>query len=183
MPTKQFGIFPLFEDMRFFTLLLFVLFAVSCPAQSIDKRYRSTITQKGTLHFFRPMKLTKVENMDKFVYDMTYISNTDSVTLNFTIEIKNPQMIEKVELQADGVIATENTPKMLYRDVLSSTYVERISVRLPYKDIEQAFKSETPLSFLTTLSDGTICKATYPKSKWKKENANITRILQSIKLQ
>ncbi|MDO4949874.1 MAG: hypothetical protein Q4E55_06900 [Bacteroidales bacterium] len=120
--------------------------------------------------------------MNKFVYDMTYISNTDSVTLNFTSEIIDFQNIEKVALQTDRVIATENAPKMLYRDVLKTSYEIRITVGVPYKDIEQAFKSDTPLSFFITLSDGTICKATYSKSKWKKEHVNITRILQSIKL-
>ena len=167
--------------MRYFTLLLFFfLFVVSSTAQSIDKRYRSTITQTGTLHFFRPMKLTRIENMKSFVYDMTYLSKTDSVTLNFTLEIINSQNVEKVVLQTDGVIAIENAPKMLYRDVLKSSYKVRISVGVPYKDIERIFKSETPLSFFITLSDGTVCKATYSKSKWRKEHVNITRILQSI---
>lgn len=113
---------------------------------------------------------------------MTYVSKADSVTVNFTIDIKNPLNVLQVELQTDKQKTTNGTPKLLYRDVLKSSYEARVSVVIPYKEIETLFQSETPLSFLITLSNGSVGKATYSKSKWKKENRNISRLFQSIQL-
>ena len=61
-------------------------------AQSIDKRYRTFLTSNGMLHFIGTKKLTKTENLTKFDFDITYITGTDSATVNFSFVTEIPKI-------------------------------------------------------------------------------------------
>lgn len=120
--------------------------------------------------------------MHKFEYDMTYVEGNDSITLNFTIDIDTLAKVEKIIIHADGTETKDETTVCMYCDVLKSSYEIRTSSRISFNDMEKIYESEKPLIFHVTLSNGVECTATYPISKWRKENSAITRIVQSIKM-
>lgn len=162
-----------------FTLLLLTI-SISCKAQSIEKRYSSYLSEKGTINFFRPKKLDKKINVDKFVFDMTYVANNDSAIINCSLNIKSGGVAKELNFISDNRNIEGDAITTLYRDVLKNGYTIRVSSRFPIKVIKEVFSNNSPLIFSVTLTDGINCKATYKPSEWKKERLQITRILESI---
>lgn len=162
--------------------IIFILFFIGtiCHAQSIGKRYRSHLSECGTINFFRPIKLNDKTNTDLFVFDMTYISHSDSVTVCCSIRTKHPNTVKSLELiNSDQDIASNNV-SVLYCDVLKRGYEIRITSRFSFNDIQHIYKESIPLMFKIIFNDDSSCTATYSRSKWEKESQNITRILESI---
>lgn len=162
--------------------LLFILLFIGpiCHAQSIDKRYRSHLSECGTINFFRPIKLYDRTNTDLFIFDMTYISHSDSVTVNCSIKTKYPNSVKSFGLANSSQEVTSNNVSVLYRDVLKRGYEIRITSRFSFNDIQHIYKKSSPLMFKIIFSDNSSCTAAYSKSQWDKESRNITRILESI---
>ena len=165
---------------RHILTLLFLTIALTCSAQSIEKRYRSYLSERGTINFFRPKKLDVKANVDKFIFDMTYVSRQDSIIINSSLSIKDEGVLSQFKLKSGEKEIPGEAVTMLYRDVTKQGYTIRISSRFLIKDIEECFSSNSPLIFTIVLTDGTVCTATYKPSQWKQERLQVTRILQSI---
>lgn len=167
--------------MRLTTFTLLILLIVNCGCcQSTGKRYRSHVGNGGTSYFFVPKKLSNKTGIDKFEFDMTHLSSTDSVTLNFTVILKQPVTVKSMSLKNDKCDVEAPYLSMLYRDVLDDGYEIRTTSRFLLTDIQKFFNEESPLYFDIKLSDGNEVSATYSKSQWKKERDIVTRILNSI---
>ena len=162
-----------------FTLLLITI-ALNCGAQRIEKRYSSYLSEKGTINFFRPKKLDKKVNADKFIFDMTYISKHDSITINCLVATNSGGVAKEFNLKSGERNISGEAVSTLFRDVVKNGFAIRITSRFLIKDIKESFYNQKPLIFNITLTDGTTCMATYKPSKWKKESLQITRILESI---
>lgn len=165
---------------RILFCLLLVAACLNCSAQSIEKRYSSTITNQGTIHFFRPKKLGKVDNMDSFSFDMTYLAGRDSLTLNCSIALTSEAMVNTLAMKSERMTVEGHQRHMLFRDVTKKGYVLRVSSVFAYKDIKALFAKTTPLVFQITLSNGQTCTATYKDSQWKRESEQVTRIFNSF---
>ena len=150
-------------------------------AQSIDKRYRSYIGNGGTAYFFLPKKLKETEGVKNFVYDITHLSITDTVTLNFTIVVEEPVMVDSLVLVNSDKITTVSSVSLLYRDVLDEGYEIRTTSGLALQKMQSVYSDASPLEFKMYLSNGKVVKAAYKKSQWKKERETVSRILNSIK--
>ncbi len=166
--------------MRIITFVLLSVMCLQLEAQSINNRYRSHIGNGGTTYFFVPKKLSKKTGVDKFVYDMTYLSATDSVTLNFTIVVEDPIKVESLILKNNGEGVETSCISMIYTDVLDDGYEIRTTTMFALSELRKVFSEEFPLVFEMKLSNGEIVTATYKTSQWKKENEIITRIFNSI---
>ncbi len=162
----------------FFTLLLITI-AINSNAQPIEKRYSSYLSEQGTINFLRPKKLDNTANVDKFVFDMTYISRKDSVTINCSLTIKSGGIAKELSINSGDKIIPGNAIHTLFRDVVKRGYTIRVTSRFSKKEIEECFKNSAPMVFNVTLTDGVICKATYKPSQWKKESLQVTRILET----
>lgn len=160
--------------------LLCISFSLTCFAQSIEKRYSSYISEKGTINFFRPKKLKNNKNLGKFLFDMTYVSNTDSVTINCSINITSGEMVSRAELRNGEKRKPGENVYAIYRNVTKKGYIIRLSARYTLKDIQDCFSSDTPLAFYFQLKDGTTCSASYTSSQWRKDSSQVTRILSSL---
>lgn len=160
--------------------LLCISFSLACFAQSIEKRYSSYISEKGTINFFRPKKLKINKNMGEFLFDMTYVSNTDSVTINCSINITSTEMVSSAELRNGDKRKSGENVYAIYRNVTKKGYLIRLSARYTLNDIRECFSNSTPLVFYFQLKDGTTCSASYTPSQWKKDSSQVTRILSSL---
>lgn len=168
--------------MRLITLSLLLLIFSSGFSQSTNKRYRSHVGNEGTSYFFVSKKLSHKKGVEKFEFDMTHLSTTDSVTLNFTIITKLPSTVRTMSLVNDSCNIKASNLSMLYRDILDDGYEIRTTSRFALKDIQQLFSHENTLRFTMSLNDNCQAYATYSRSQWKKERETITRILNSIML-
>ena len=166
--------------IRHIFFLLCILFSLTCAAQSIEKRYSSYISEKGTINFFRPKKLKNNKNMGEFLFDMTYVSNTDSVTINCSINITNGEMVSSAELRNGDKRKSGENVYAIYRNVTKKGYLIRLSARYTLNDIRECFSNGAPLVFYFQLKDGTTCSASYTPSQWKRDSSQVTRILSSL---
>lgn len=167
--------------MKKFLLFISVfVFFINADGQSLDNRYFSYVSNKGVVYFFYPQKLSKVEGIENFCYDLTYVANSDLATLNFTIETKN--IVEIAEL---GICYANDTIKiedysMLFRDVVKNGYETRITNTIKKTNLLNIYGSSETMCFILTLKDGRICKASYNRKRWKKDSSVFTKILNSI---
>lgn len=166
------------------SLLLAFVFLISvcvyADAQPANKRYRSHIGNGGTTYFFVPKKLSDKVGVEKFMFDMTHLSSTDIVTLNFSIILDDAVKVDTLILKNSECAIGASRVSMLYRDVLKDAYEIRTTSEFALKDICNVFENDSPLIFEMKLSNGQLVTATYKKTQWKKERQIITRIFNSI---
>lgn len=165
---------------RLLFILLLTISCLNCSAQSIEKRYSSSLTNQGTIHFFRPKKLGKIDNIDSFSFDMTCLSGRDSLTLNFSIATTYETTVNSLELKSEEMKVEGQQLRILYKDVTTKGYVIRVSSVFAVKDIKSFFSKKSPLVFYVTLSNGKSCTATYKDSQWKRESEQVSRIFYSL---
>ena len=106
------------EMIRNLLSILLILVAFSCEAQSVSKRYSNFLTNKGTIYFFRPAKLDKLNGMDNFTFDMTYLTKKDSVTINCSIDIRDADPVNLIKIQNGIHEITGEGTYMIFRDVI-----------------------------------------------------------------
>ena len=171
-----------FMMVRLTLFLINISVSLISPAQSIEKRYSSYVSERGIVNFFRPKKLNNNVNMGVFEFDMTYVSHGDSVTVNCSINVTSVEPIVRAELiNGEDKKSGENV-YVIYRDITKKGYIVRLSARYPLKDIQECFSNRNPLVFCFLMKNGTTCSASYSPSQWKKDSNLVTRILSSLML-
>lgn len=165
----------------FLSLMLFcVVGTLEVSAQAGLKRLFSHNNEKGTMYFIGQKKLTKLENIKRFEFDITYLDYTDSATVNFTVISPNPNDVSEMELGNQQISIKATDVELLYHEVKGKNYVVRTTSRVPYTTLKALIKDEGPMIFNITRTDGQKGKATYSASQWKKERDLLGRILYLI---
>lgn len=118
--------------------------------------------------------------MDAFSFDMSYLSKSDTVIVNCSLTVPEENIVKGVSLKNDIQEVACYDVRMLYRDVTKNGYVLRVTSKFPYSSIKSFFSNASPLKFCFLLKDDSHCIATYKESKWKKEQYQITKIINSI---
>ena len=165
---------------RLFLCTLFMLLCAALHAQSIDKRYRTYLTTNGMLHFIGKKKLTKVENLTKFDFDITYVAGTDSATINFSFVTDIPTSVKSCFLTNGYVSVAAAHPRMMFRDIMKRGYKIRTTSTIAFNDLQQLYAHESPFTFSLTLENGVGCAASFTPSQWKKERKDLERVFSSI---
>lgn len=169
---------------RFTTFLLLLTLGLFCSldasAQVGLKRLFSHNNEKGTMYFIGQKKLTKLENIKKFEFDITYLDYTDSATVNFTVISPNPTDVSELKMGNSSIAMTATDVELLYHEVKGKNYVVRTTSKVPFQTLKEIVKSESPMVFDIVHTDGQKGKATYSASQWKKERDLLGRILYLI---
>ena len=151
-------------DMK--KLLLYIFLAIAalpCTAASADGRYNSRMTQDGTLYFIMPYKLKDLSGVKRFDYDMTLLSWTDSVTVNFTFV--SPSMLEPADLRLTS--GDESLPCHSYSPLF-------IDIK---KDIQRLLENAAPLFFRFKQGDEQK-SAGYTSGAWAKDRTRLIDIFR-----
>ena len=160
---------------RYFFLLIAFLCALSSTAQLNDGRYASRKTQDGTIFFLNPQKLKKTSGIKKFEYDVTLLTWTDSVTVNFTFESDLMTVPEKLRIENSSKSFACNDYKPLFIDLKKNHYEIRISAKFPLCEFEEIIKSLLPPRFVF-YQEGKEETAAYSEKGWKKEHKLLNNI-------
>lgn len=162
-------------------LSFLLVWTLPAQAQTAGNRYRSHLSNGGITYFFCPRHLKSTKNIEKFTFDMTYHTSSDSVTLNFTFMSEKPVNVRTLTVTNEGIMTYEGKQiATLFRDIIGKKYEIRTTSRFSLADIRQMFSRQETLSFDMSLSDGTACRATYKHSQWTKECRQITQIINLI---
>lgn len=153
---------------------------MNIKGKSIDDRYYSYISNNGVIYFFYPQKLNRTDIIEKFSYDLTCLTKSDSATLNFTIVTKDLIEISRLSICNGENKSYIDNHSMLFRDVTKKGYETRITTRVAQSELIKIYKSNSVMSFILTFGDGTEDKVSYSKRKWKKDSAIFTKVFNSI---
>ncbi len=145
-------------------------------AASLSGKYFSRMVDKGMLFFLNPQKVSQVEGVKSFEYDVTMTTWNDSVTINFTCKsdvMDTPQDF-KIVSGSNTYKSVKN--KVLYTDIIKKGFEIRMSSTLLYRDFEAMVNNENPPTF-TFVQGGMQKSASFSSGKWDKERKDLQRIL------
>ena len=166
--------------MRYLLLILAALFVFSGYSQETGDRYASRMTQDGTIFFIMPQKLSKTEGIRRFEYDMTCLTWSDTVTINFTIKSKHIETPENITIGSGDNSYKPVKTKILFIDLKKNEYEIRTSCQFLWPDIEKIFTDEQKPTFCLS-QNGLPESATYKEGKWNKERKTLSNILNLFK--
>lgn len=160
------------------TLLTISLFSnVETFAQTGPQRLFSHADEEGTMYFINAKKLSNLENIKGFEFDITYLDYTDSATINFTIISSNPNDVSALQVGNGQTEVTATDVELLYHEMKGKNYVVRTTSKVPYLALKEMMTAQSPLVFNVTRADGQRDMATYKPSQWKKERDLFERII------
>ncbi len=170
------------EQMKRIISLIFLVFvSVHLFAQSVEDRYFSRMTQDGTLYFIVPKKLGKCSGIKKFEYDMTYLSWSDSVTVNFTFRSKSVACPSELKIESCENLYLCSNYSLLFTDIVKDGYEIRVTSKFSVDEIERVLKcSESPVFMFK--QDGVLRTAEYSKGAWDKDRKKLIDIYNLYKL-
>lgn len=166
---------------RIFALLAFIFCVLLSSAQSADGRYVSRMTQDGTLYFIEPKKITKLDGLSKFEYDMTLLSWSDSVTVNFTFKSKSVAYPEKLEIRTCGKIIQDIPYSLLFTDIVKGGYSIRVTSKITTAQLGDIVNCDASPVFVFK-QDGVIRTASYSAGAWKNDKKKLSDIYNLYKL-
>lgn len=169
---------------RALTRLFFVVFAgiisLGAAAQNISDHYISSIQEEGILYFVKPREgFRDAENHNKLIYDLTYLSAEDSVTLNFTYEDDRIIKPQKLTLANDGT-SLSSPLKKIYIESEGNGWEYRYSASFPFNEL-RGFYTGTEPKIMLEHKEGSI-PFEIKSRKWEKQSAIVSKILQMITL-
>lgn len=156
------------------------MMSFSCFAQLSEGRYASRMTQDGTIFFINPHKLKKTSGIKRFEYDMTLLTWTDSVTINFTFESDLMAIPHDIKISSGDKSFVCNNFKPLFVDIKKKHYEIRISAIFPIQDLEYILNSSFPLCF-EFYQEGNKETAAYSPGSWKKDRDKLMNIYNLYK--
>lgn len=162
---------------RYILYLFSLLISLPVYAQSAQGRYASRMTPDGTILFIMPQKLSKTDGIKNFEYDMTLLSWTDSVTVNFTFQSPAMGLPESLNISNARQDVKCTDYSLLYMDITKRGYEIRVTSRFSATDIKELFNEATPPVF-HFVQGGQECSATYKEGAWKKDRKKINDIYQ-----
>lgn len=163
-------------------VILSVIFCFVCTsAQSAKGRYVSRMTQDGMLYFIEPKKLSKLENIQRFEYDITLISWSDSATINFTFKSKQVDYPDSLYINSchDHNKITEYS--LLFTDIVKGGYEIRVTSKIDTNTLGRLISCPEPPVF-SFYQNGTVCSATYSGSAWKSDQKKLSDIFNLYNL-
>lgn len=156
-------------------LFIFLLILTAAVLPATAQRYASRMTVDGTIYFIDPIKLKQLENIKKFEYDVTLLSWTDSVTVNFTFESERMTKPESLKLISCGKTFECKDFSTLFIDLKKKHYEVRITSKFPSEALKEIFECENSPTFVFT-QDNITEKASYKSGSWKKDRKKLIDI-------
>lgn len=168
---------------RFFIFsLLFGCFALTqVNAQKIEKYYTSSSQGEETLYFVYAQKdfQSKDKNYE-MEYDLTYRTDKDSLTFNYSIIGKKALKIDSIGIRTDEMLLTEPSHK-IFVSTQKKDWVNRYTARMAWNSMNRFYRSSVPPTFVIYSKEG-IIELEIKKNKWRKKAERNSMIFELIEL-
>ena len=162
---------------RLLCLISFMLSIVVMFCQSAEGRYSSRLTRDGVLFFIMPERLRDVSGIKSFEYDMTLLSWSDSVTVNFTFESPEMTIPSDFAIISGEEEAVCHSFSPLFVDIKRNHFEIRITSKFSVSEIKSMIYSTFPPRF--RFMQGAEAKsATYKPKQWAKDRKKLNDIFQ-----
>jgi hypothetical protein len=165
---------PLFSV--FFSLIISPL---PVTAQNVSKYYKTSVQGDRILFFILPQSgFRDKDSGGDFIFDITYLTNNDSATLNFSY-------YSLKEFSPDSLVfhygnqRFSGSAKRLFIETVKSKWHYRYSVRILFKDIASFFSQDTPPAIFLSSKQGAV-ELNIRKKAWKEQSSILRKIFTLI---
>ena len=158
---------------------IILLLSTSFYAISIEDRYVMRVVNDGQLYFILPYEIPSSAYRTKAAMaDITYLTTTDSVTMNVSVWGKDVLKADSILLitEDDRVVCDFQT---FFIEMDGKLWLHRYSLRYPYADLCRLYSSPSPF-ILRIYAESKEVQYTYLAKAWKKESVWMNQILQMI---
>ena len=159
---------------RIIALLLVSLFVMA--SYGLD-RYASRMTPDGTIYFIMPKKLSKLQGIKHFDYDMTLLSWTDSVTVNFTFKSRIIGLPSNLTIKSGNRVFKCDNYSLLFQDIIKTGFEIRVTSKFSTEDLKEIIQSDVPPIFYFDQENNKE-SATYSEGAWRKERKQLMDIFK-----
>lgn len=150
---------------RFITLLLAQFLCISSFSGNIKNKYKSYLTEKGTVYFIMPQKMPKAENSTAhkdLIFDVTCINTSDTVAVTATIHTTNPIKDSLVVLTIPHGKTYSVPTIVIYRDLNKKGYTNRLKFNIQKNTFSELFNASLP--FYIDYGNG--CVFAFKRKTW-----------------
>ena len=158
----------------------FLLLTSKINGQNISKYYTSSLQEKGTLYFILPQSGFENNRIkSKLIYDITYLTKNDTVTLNFSY-------FDKLDRTLDSVVFVNvnqrfsGRVKKLFIETKKSKWHYRYSSKILFNDINIFFTQPDNPKIILYTQQGTV-ELNIKTKTWRKQSSVTKKILTLIK--
>ena len=164
---------------RLLLIFLSIGFCFSAFAVKLDERYVMKPFEGGQIYFILPYSIPSEATSTKdLLADITYLTNSDSVTINLSVWSKN-------ELQADSIVFIGNQRMSLCK--FQTFFIEkdekqwhhRYSMHIPLESLNSLYKNPVPFALCIYAQEGILRYANSVRM-WKTEQEWMNQILHII---
>jgi hypothetical protein len=162
-------------------LLILFLFWVCTPltAQKLSKYYSSRYQADATLYFFHPNEDFKSKNeRSVLVFDLTYLADRDSATINFSIFTDKPQGLDSIFFKNSDSITGAPVSK-LFLDFEKRKWHNRFSAKIPFTTFSAFIHSDDPPQIMVSSHGYRTHYITKPRN-WNKYSAAMQKVIYII---
>ncbi|HLS30904.1 MAG TPA: hypothetical protein VK021_08615 [Flavobacteriaceae bacterium] len=160
-------------------LLISIAFLNNAFSQNISKYYTSSTQANGTLYFIEPKEeFQNKQAKQGLVYDLTYLTSKDSISLKFTFTDKESRAIDSIRLQNDQNSITGSTKK-LFIDLKRKTWQHRYAADFDFDNLAEFYQQAENPKIIVYYS-GKSTTLSIKTRKWKKEAQVLSKIFNLI---
>ena len=159
--------------------LSFIIISTNSFSQNISKHYTSLLQSNGMLYYIFPQNGFKNKDINsEFIYDITYLTEKDTVTINFSY-------FDKLNKDIDSIAFTANNRKFIsftkkiFIETKRSKWHYRYSANFLFNDFKVFFSQTNSPSIIIYSKQGLIELKIKPKT-WLKQSAIIKKIFTLI---
>lgn len=166
---------------RLAALLLLQLFCAYSFSGNIAKKYKSHLTEEGTVYFIMPQKMSKAENSmahRDLLFDITCLDTNDTVSVAATIHSAVPVTDSLVVIRAAQGTTYAVPTEVIYRDLSKKGYVNRLKFNLSKREFRTLFAASQPFF----LDYGKGCVFAFTKKKWAEKQQLVNSIMDLMDL-
>ncbi len=160
------------------TVLILLIFC--SLSTSAEERYLTRLIEQGIMVFFNPTKVPSLSKGSSMEYDITLLSQSDTVSINMTLTA-NENKIKSVSLHSGDATFNTISPVIFYSDMNGKKFDTRIHLECPKNVFAQLFNQQEPLEIKVELADGADLSFVYKEKVWKKETYIISNVLNIYK--
>lgn len=169
--------------LKVIALIIFIFFNIQILwTQDISKYYKTSVQQNGILYYILPQKGFENEKANaKLNYDVTYISEKDSVTFNFSYFDNSVFIVDSI-LFENTLIKYSTSTEKIYIENKKNIWEHRYSSKVLFENLEQLYVNENDVPVLILYSrNSSPIVLNIKKNKWKRQAAIIAKIIETIK--
>lgn len=156
-------------------------FCIPSFSGNITKKYKSHLTEKGTVFFIMPQKMPKTKDGTAYkdlLFDITCLNTSDSISVTATIFAAHPITDSLVTIAIPQGHMFSIPTEIIYYDLSKKGYESRVRFHLLKNDLRQLFNAKQP--FLLDYGKGNVFSFT--TNKWTEKKGLINSIIDLMEI-